>query len=605
MFTFKINLWPEDSGVTHDTTNWKILKGADPEDTSLLVVELPSTSGEGINILTTNYLIPQGVDYYITAQRVLSDGSEQVWMIPTPISDSSKVTYNSEIYIHEDIVIDTPMVYVDKSVIMEDLLTIPDVTIRSSKFKSETTTHVSTHWIITNEHNEVIYKSMHDEVNKTEIVVDKSLAKLQEYNIVTIHIIHVGEHNIESSVGKKQLTIFDFPYEITTNLQRVYPYTNLIVNTNDSFKDVKKVELLNPDTNKRIWVKHLSAMETQSFTIPGEVLDSESVYIIVFYSRDKQGNLAEKRKRLETVTTLYDDSLDENFVYKKELVNINNMLVNGTLEPCTTVEIYNKILPVCSGGESVLRKHFPGGTIDDPDGEETLTGVDGLGTNLYIDYNSKNRIFTDSMSGTSPTFRIYNHQPYSNNVESLLTIPRLGETDTVNTSGGIFQYHKDKYIYTPSGVKKFKFLDISTTTITETTITEQEFPTDTILEDMISHTSGTETTLFSTGNNRVGVILINSVSVLQYDIGNNLFERGINIPEDYRNVGLKATQLINGDTILYKIGSSVNGILYYDVSKGEFEELTTASFDSDVVIKLKTGEVILSGTTGDSYNMFT
>jgi len=226
MITLKIKKWVPINNVDHIQTSWEVWGDA------AMTIKLDSlyNSTEFLDIYYSNITPPTNAVYYIRAERFFNNNTSSGWSDLVPVRGSVEDNA-STLLINVDVVIDTPMVYINEDEIKDKSKST--FTIKTSTFKSTLEGHSLTDWVIYNGTGDVVFASLADTTNLTSITINKADINLYNLAMLKIIAIHGTGSGMTSRAGIRNIILSNnlFNYEITnTNNNRVYPYNDYIIN---------------------------------------------------------------------------------------------------------------------------------------------------------------------------------------------------------------------------------------------------------------------------------------------------------------------------------------------------------------------------------------
>ena len=233
MKVFRIPVWDNDSGVTHESTTWQLASDINFENIIQEVIE----STEYLDYWKVNVVVPVGKIYYVRAKRKFKEVENDVWIGPKKVlNDESGL---SEI-IKPELKIEEP--YIDSI----DLDYENGLTIKLTPFKGNVP-HLSTSWIIKDSSNgKVLYRSLFDTENLTELNIDPDTVDFTNIPYVTITTLFHGKLGVESSPTIEVVEISKKYFDIIAN-KKIVPsdldYTGTIKQTTVRTVNLKKAEL--------------------------------------------------------------------------------------------------------------------------------------------------------------------------------------------------------------------------------------------------------------------------------------------------------------------------------------------------------------------------
>lgn len=601
MITLKLKPWVVIGNIEHVGTSWRV--GTDEGMTNILD-ELTNDTNHLIYYLSP-VVVPVGTKYWITAKRHFKnseDGttSESDWLLPKPVVNTDN---ESALFTYKKINIEKPMIYVNKKDLIDD--TLDTFTIKTSSFRGIGDGHFATHWIIRDAFETVLYDSLYDTNNLESIIINKSDISITDKNVITISAIHLTPSGIESPVGEVKISLFKTNFEIISNMDRVFPFTDYVVKfkkINDELEiGISKVVLMHMLETERRWEIDITT-EVDSITIPGDLLEPNSKYLLDVYSAGYTEDVAIKRKELSTLGEIVSEHMDISFEYSKELTysldSADPLLPRGI----STMEIYNSIVPVCNENEIFLNKAIFNRKINKlVPTVNRFNGVSLLNNNnenIFIKFTVNNKIVIDTVNDDGKAvFLIYDYNPYKETSMLEHTMVRDDETISLGKSNAIVFLSTTLFNYVPVGTNTIKQVNISTEEITTLATIPTLVSGGTLLTNI-----GRNRLFTYTGVGKIGY---------SFNLDDSTFIESMSIPTKFRGRELKSSQLVNGDSIIYRIDNNEadidNNILYYDYANGVLEELninTGGKISLSSVIEISTGKLLLIDAEGAQNKYF-
>jgi adenylate kinase family enzyme len=595
------------NGLAHISTYWQI---ASDKIFNYLVDEGTTTAEQKHIYISNEELIPNAV-YYSRVKRILSDGSNSGWgeivllknnITPEPVSGLM------------DIFIDTPII----SVVKESIIaTNSMLEIKTSTFKGKNANHEETHWIITDDNNEVCFSSIGSRYNLTHIMVDKYSNNLLDKNSLTIMAIHKAG-NVESKIGKLVLSLGDFNFNIITNTQKVLPNTDLNIEISkvvpEAVTNIKSIVLLDPATNEIIFREYITT-DKLDFVIPGILLYPNSIYYLVFYVIGDGGTFNTKRKLISTIDN-YVNYVGSDYKYRK---SYSERKLVGSLIP-QTAPLKQFYTHEFVNGDILIPDSGLGGIYKYKYNRKTKalvrsTRVEGLALaygNAEIDHiNTLIKMFNNNyvvidneittVSSRYPIFSVYKYNPNFNSYELLHTSLRSEEKTAIGYNNSYVEFNKDSILYIPAFsniIAKFNYVS-----------------------NVREYLSTTPLSIPQSGNNKGNIIfkVTDSLYVVlggdnsyayYYNTITNLYSKAFTIPQEFRGYSLRQHTLINGDVVITVIGElDYRYMLYFSIFDNKMSVIETAECigtQFNNTIQLATGELLFLNTSGadSTYGLF-
>jgi hypothetical protein len=338
---------------------------SDPTGVNILDQVVKST--EYVNQFPSNLQTPLTVPYYYSYVRHIRDNTtgEDVEYPRSGWKEYKPVANTSNLILYKDIVIDKPLIILNKEAIEDS--NNPIITIKTSDFRCNNDNHESTHWIILDGLNNVVFESLYDTLNKTSISIPKVDIDYSSRSYLKVHVIHRSTVGVESDVGIVKLNVNESNFEIGSSLNRIIPYTTCRIKLKKIFPDLPlltiRYELLSTQNDVLILKRELPN-ETTSIDIIGEVLEPDSSYYLDIYSIGLSGSIVTKRKLIRTVVSSnVDKTFNINFNKEIKLIN-TKPLTNEYVFNTTTYEDYNGIVPLVKNNDNKIFKGKYDRTID-------------------------------------------------------------------------------------------------------------------------------------------------------------------------------------------------------------------------------------------------
>ena len=580
MIVNKIRPWVPINGITHDKTTWQI---SDHEDFSNILDEVQE-SDVWIDTYISVIDLPPGATYYVRAKRHFSSGDSSDWLVKR-----IRKLDTSGIYLADEISVDTPMVYVSK----EDLLdnTKTTITVKSSSYRGKGDGHSYSNWVVVDNTGDILFNSIKDTTNLTEIEIEKSLLNVNKVSELRFYVAHGTGLGIESEFGYKNVKLDSFNFIIENNLNKIIPYNDYrikITNINGEPNNIYRW-VLRDLNNNIIWESNVN--EITEIVLKGDFLEPSSTYILDLYV--KQYNADDRIKSI-TLQTLPKDEYKyiPNYKYDNVLESILSkpqFIQNDVI----TEEFYTGIVPVPKSGSNSCDYY------EYNNSNNTLNTLSGLNIldipttnrdNIKIELLEDNKLLVDYLDNNGdPTFAIYKYNSFYQSTTLLRTIVRDDESNTTAFNNNLIFVNSKEAVYLPNQdtVTKLKKLNIETGEITELT----------------PLTSGNISggNIAYIGNGKILVIHTSFVNSMVYDINKNEWYFGPTIPYEFKDRPLKQISLVNGNVLYIKTtdveNTDNNNVMIYD---NEYETFNIINIDNpsltesyDSVIKLKNGKVIL------------
>jgi hypothetical protein len=585
MITLKLKPWVPIAGLVHDKTSWQVAEDILFEN----ILDDVKDSIEYLNIYFSNVVVPEGNTYYIRAKRHYNNDTYSSWSAPIPVV--AKVD-DSNLLITNDVIIDTPSIYVDAVQIKDS--ESPYFDIETSLFKSTTEGHFATTWIIKDGSGKILLSDIFDVDNLTNIRIMKSDVDLTNISIVNIHVIHMTASGICSEVANKTLLLTDelYNYEVDNDdLQRIMPNADYIIKfskVNDALPyGITKLTIKNAFGDGPILFSKDMLITDNTVLIPGSVLQPDTSYLFTLVGYSSQGQQANNivvkttlSSELENINTSYVYENDFSFVYDTSDRVIGSDFI--------THEWHNSQIPVPMSDGTIHKFKWDRATDRLVDlGVLPELILSNAGRNVYIKLLENNRIIIDRISDNGiPVFDVYTHNPSTDEIRYVHSIHRVHEKDTVGKTGGIIHTDNDTAIYLVPGENKLRKVNFVTKIITDVT--------------SVPLTNIGYGTIINTNDDKI-IILGGTDGVTKlYDITDNRFVDGPRMPIDFRNKDLQAVKLVNNDTVIFRtnfIDGENNDFLIYNANSDSIDIVEVVNHNNattDTSILLRTGGVLRS-----------
>ena len=582
MITLKIKKWVPINNIDHIQTSWEVWGDA------AMTMKLDSlyNSSEFLDIYYSDITPPVNAVYYIRAKRFFNNKTDSGWSDLVPVRGSVEDNA-STLLINTDVIIDTPMVYIDEAIIKDK--TKPTFTITTSTFKSTLEGHSLTDWVIYNGVGEVVFASLANTTDLTSITINKADINLSNLAMLKIIAIHGTGSGMTSKAGIRNIILSNnlFNYEITnTDNNRVYPYNDYIINFKkvNQYKDygVIKLEVFDTFTKDPIYSKNILPTASRVL-IPGELLADDSTYTVILLSMVGDGSYLTNEITLNTVTINEFDIIDKNYTYANKTEFIYDTGANLIPSFMVTNEIYTKQIPMVNNKQFVLANYDR--STKRLNVVKTLSNVTLYKNqdNMWIKLLSNNLLVINTVNNNgNVVFDIYDFDSYTNTVQFKQTITLTDETTPLGKTNGIVMTGIDEAIYLPVGGSKLKSVNFSTKTVTTVTT--------------IPLTGLGNATLIDQHDGRVTVMGGTSAISKDYNIKEKIWLDGVRIPKPFRNSDLQKIDLVNTNSVIFKTNyKDSNNFMIYNPINGTLDDITNPNVNNTeptTCIKLKTGDIL-------------
>jgi hypothetical protein len=591
----RLKAWPVTNGLEHIATTWEISSNKEFTD----IIETVK-SDSMLNMYYSETTIPSGGIVYVRAMRHFNDENADFWSATVTLENIENDI--STMLLTKDVEIDKPSIFVNKEDILNDENTF---TISTGVYRGKNDGHGYTHWIIEDVTGKILFSSLYNSENKTEIIIDKT-TELKNKNGLVIKAIHCTASGIESDVGVEYVNFGDFNFDLVSDTEVVIPLitTDIVFEKPDVVKPHRLIKIdIRYDDNEDdngILLTIPCSEDSLTYHLPWDIMQpGKNVYLRI-HAYDDGGVYSKIIKVIEVRDVIVADILNEDLDYTKELGSLltdyETLIPNGVTTK--ELEIDGKIyLPLF---ESLNIHKF---TMDRVNNKlintgEVLNGVSLINAsdleNTYIKYLSNNKLLIDTINGEGkPIFMVYEHNVYDDTYTLAHSIVRTEETLSVGINNAIVQITPDKFIYIPYGSKDLKVYDIVNNTIDVLNTLPFEIVVNACLVNI--------------QDGRLLIVNKGDYTTKVYSIDKNEFIDGVSVvPGTFVTANLKTVELKNGDTLIGKVEQAEDDInsfgMYFDKDSKDFNEIKIDSevqrYEIDKLFKtsivLTTGEVMLS-----------
>lgn len=593
MITLKSRRWTVIDDLDQIATSWQV--ATDAEFTNIIVDNVKDSVN--VYVYYANVSTPIGSKYYIRAKRHLRDGdgneSELDWTLPKLITSMAT---DSLLLTLDDIVVDAPIVKVDKEQLLDN--TVDTITMETTSYRGSGDGHGSTHWFITDEYDNVIFRQLNDTVNLTSLTIDKSEVAILDKNAIKFKAIHVTGTSVESKAGVTMFSLNTFNFEIVSNMDRAIPYTDygVVIKRLDTSigtglvaAEVKTLE------GTLLWRQNYTT-NVERIIIPAEILNPRSVYVVDFYSNTSAGKVTYKRKLLKTIEELQSNILDLGYTYTNT-IKLAGLVSLGVSPGIVLNEKYNgEILAPLTNSDRLHILKYDRTTDKLVNTEKTVSGCylfKTINEDTYVRYTVDNKILIDTLNNDNkPTFMVYQYNLFTNTATLLHTIVRDTETTTLGVSNSTIA-KLDKLIYYVPELSIIKEYDIINNTITDIATTPLTDATGSVMIPIV--------------DNQYLIVGSADEHCYAYNPETKIFTESAVTHPEFRGRTLKASQLINGDTVIfrtdYKDTDTENNVMLFDYKQSLLTKIEINFNDNivyDSIVSTRTGELIFNLTDGDS-----
>lgn len=592
MITIKLKKWVEINGIVHLATTWQI---ATDQAFTNIVEDVRSETM--LEFYYSDIIVPAGEEYYVRAKRHFENPDDDYWSDVMPINNIEK-EYSNMLLAH-DIRIDKPTVYVDREEITGDSQTI---TLKTSKFRSKQDGHVYTHWLVRDEAGDVIYSNLYNTTDKEEHVIP-NLNYYRDKSKLYFMAIHVGGAGVESPIGKFEVVLHDFNFNVRS-YTAIAPRRDALI----------KVDYIDPNFNKRIkqikaydkdYTEFLSINvtdEIEEFVIPWNFVTEDSIIYIEVLAYDKNGKYGTYKTSLKSLsdtaftedivaTHSYNQAFEDPVVYESMFIpnglsttELGNGDIYGTMLNSDKVHVYK---------------------IEDDllvDTGNFLEGVSLLtldNENTYIKRLENNILLIDTLNGDGhPVFMLFKYSMTTGVYTLENTLVRSDEITPVGENNGIVQISNSEFVYLPKGSNDLKVFDISANTVTYLA---------TVPFEVRDHAN-----LIRLNNGQLMIFGGTEFITKVYNFDTGQFVDGVTLaPGNFIGNSLKTVRLLNNDVIVFRTIYSEDDVTitetmvsYFDQSQNVFVDVGLSFVDDKyprTSIVLNDGSVMLAKHTESRY----
>lgn len=603
--TLKLKPWVEIDGFKHISTDWQI--ASDLEFTN--IIEDVIETEEYLNIYFSTVSIPNEKTYYIRSRRKLSDGTNTVkttWTTTQPIINTEQ---NVGLLILEDIYIEKPLILISKKDIEE---IDSGLKISLSKFRSKNDAFKDVSIAVLDSSDKMLYSDLHNTSITDYFLIDKKL--LIDKSNIKVCIGVTGDTGVFSGFNCVDIKLSDINYEITSNLDRVAPYSDYdvkLVKLNELIDSkLIKFDLIDIRDETIIFTNTITDTGTNivKFTIPGLFLDyNNNYYLDVYSTTNSVSNYRRKRKLIKTINNIDVVNHDKDFKYGK-LTKLSSQPRDYSIPTNTqSFEHNNSIIPMAINNSkyvfkakfnlensilSITQGQFPGLSVINGNNESTFLKL------LPNGYFLIDTLTVDTETGINiPIFSVYSYNYFLGTSTLLHTYKRTVEHQTIGFHSSYIVSSNNTIVYIPVGSNKLMEYDFVNNTLIEISTTPLE-------ENKLNY-------IFQIQYGRYIVFGGDSNGYI-YNTTTRTYTEGFTIPEEFRNRKLKIHKLINGDLVITKleyvaIDENLNNVLYYNSKENlliEHKPDYEGNVYLDSSILLKTGELVLINIDDTHFNYY-
>lgn len=576
MILAKLNKWDDSSGLTHVSTDWQI--GKNTEFTELADSVEKSTTMLALYYSTVE--IPKDTTYYIRARRNFTDnvsGAESTGEWCEYITASNIEESYSNVMLGKDPYILQPYVYVTEEAVRSSS---ESLTITTSSFQSNIDTHYSTHWLVYDQNDKILFSKMDDRANLTSITID-NLITFKQREKLTFVAIHKGVTGVESKPAKKVIKMADdYGFTVKTNLNNVPVLETLKIEFETTDKAlgmyINRVELAKFDTNETIIA--LEHPQSNIWTIPYYYLKANAKYNLKVYTNNAYGTELDIVYLTLSVMDIKKVVVKDNqYQYKKKVIQLQTSVTKSNTIPdgvYSEATFDNRILipDTTTQKMKIFQSSKENDTYFLRFQNKYADGINlphaGPYENMVIKVINNTRILIDMLNeNQKPTFYVYSYDIATQVYTLLQTATREDETVPLGKSFALAQISTEKIIYNVYGTDILKEFNILTGAIT-TLSAEGKSPI----------TGMTKGILLRCRNNRIFIGNGTTYDAVTYNYENHNYETGYVFgPQSFINRELRTIPLINGSTLVAKYDltdiEEDGSLLYFDYETGSFETL--------------------------------
>lgn len=534
MITLVLKKWPTLSGPAHTGTSWQIYTDVSLSNIVLDIVNSISY----VDVLYNSLIIPDGYTYYARVKRHFSDGSSSDWSTPIAVTDTKSNAFNINIEVR----IDTPVVGINKNALTDNSIT--DIIITSTEFISNIETHHSTHYIITDELDNILWYRLNDTINLNSITIPKSEINYATKRAINFYVIYNTLTGISSQPGVHTENININNYRIVSSLDRVSARVNYPI-------QIRRIDQTQPLGIVRYELKDITSDEILAsgdisdpdpiITILGASLAPMSNYRLNLTIIQNNGEYAIDTYIITTLDTQQSNNIDINFKYENVLTELNNSTFNLPNNFDVT-EWANNYIPIPEYDGNIIKLYRYNQVTDTMFYITDITGITIPGfnyNNVWIRLTSDNKILMDVKNEIGiPTLFVYNYNSTTHNATLINVIVRNGENRTFAETGSAHILDNATLLYMDIDTYDVKLIDINNGTITTRSTIDIDHTFTGVFINIFDNRF-----LFIGGDEVIGYI---------YILDSNVWLPAHIIPPDFRSKDIKAIQLLDGSTMIYR-----------------------------------------------------
>lgn len=589
MIFARIRKWIPIGGIEHTATSWTVY--LDKELTHKLEEHLDSNM---LEVFISAIEIPKGETYYV--KPVMKFNKEEVTYDIDAIPVVNLKQEISNMMLKEEPYIETPYMFLTK----EDIFSgQPEITLRSSKFRSNIDIWHSTSYFIFSPDDKILHYAL-DQIEFKEALVIPNLDLFKNYASLKLGIVHKGLSGVESKFNITTLVLTqELDYTIITNLINVPVGQDLDVEIKplkegDNLR-ILRVELCDKSSSKPI-IK-LNESKKNIFTVPKDYLKSGYKYKIgITKALTNSLDNTTYYHELEVASGIFDLIKSENFVYKGFIDTYNEIDMVKLPDNTITESMYDGTIYVPNGKTKLLDAYHTEYREDKlpklVTSKATANGINLLNENVegtIIRMLEKNVMLIDTLNEKNkPTFLIYTFVIADQAFTLTHSKTREDETKGLGHTGSIVQISREEIIYNPvntNWLRKYNY-------VTNTIVDLPHVPYEVLNYGMVIRNK----------NNRVYIGNTEDFNACVFNYNNLEFTEGYLFgPNNFVNKQNMLIPLINGNTLMVNKElmsiKDTSGIVEYNLKRGVFEnkEVNFEESRPTAAALCLYGEVILTG----------
>lgn len=464
MVLVKINKFEPLENIKHISTTWVISKDKEFKE---IIKEYKKSNM--LDLLYADIDIPVGITYYVKATRHFTNPLIDYDLEIIPVT-SKEEKYNNLI-LPEDTIIEYPYTFIEgyEGKEKDAILNLNNVTIKTSKFKSNNDIHKATHYFILNQDKKILFYKLNAEGSEKQKINIDVTSEMKNSRILKFITIHKGATGLESRAGELCISMVEpnINFTISTDLENVEPLKDLEV-------------ILKPIDNRiDIGIKSVYLLKTNSYeTITGLPIYNNKLIIPWHY-------LNSDNKLTLQIEVIGSDRINTEYIYRDITINNNDNYIdidlgfkyNYTFSEFTSDDIR---LP-----DNIASKSLYNGCVLFPD-YETNVMKSYLVTNNSITYRkeipdikiprdknnmlifplTKTLFIVDTLNeNNKPTFYVYSYNIINDNFRLIHSFTRESETICLGKTINVMQISSSEIIYIPVGTNKLRLYNLLTNEI--------------------------------------------------------------------------------------------------------------------------------------------